>query len=420
MSPNRKADLQRKLAMAPIPKPPAGLAERIKSDIPQHLLVDVRQERERLSRSIAFNLRVAASIILLVGSVYLALRVMTRAEVDKTAAEMPSNVVVQPKAGAAAAPPVNAPARVAEATPPPVGLRKAVAAPKTVPAPAPEPKQERARARDEEQVTVGRNAADYAAPTATTAAAPPPAAAAAPLPVVAETGDAKVAPRAAAKANGWNIDGLSSANAAALSYAPATLFDIVIPRAGAELEGQALIQHFAAPAEAPHALRVDVESAAFYANTLLRVSVDTPEVAHVEGGSRPPFGADATLDVAFNDDAVASHKALAGSMHATERVLPSATSVTALYDVELKPDLDPHATIATVTLRYRSVADGKEHVVPHKLRASDVRAWRYATKRMKSASLAAALVYKLDPPETIAEKARAAGLDELADLAERP
>jgi len=26
MSPNRKADLQRKLAMAPIPKPPAGLA----------------------------------------------------------------------------------------------------------------------------------------------------------------------------------------------------------------------------------------------------------------------------------------------------------------------------------------------------------------------------------------------------------
>src|ERR1043166_9390197 len=104
MSPNRKADLQRKLAMAPIPKPPAGLAERIKSDIPQHLLVDVRKERERLSRSIAFNLRMAASIILLVGSVYLALRVMTRAEVDKTAAEMPSNVVVQPKAGAAAAP----------------------------------------------------------------------------------------------------------------------------------------------------------------------------------------------------------------------------------------------------------------------------------------------------------------------------
>src|ERR1043165_5504585 len=95
MSPNRKADLQRKLAMAPIPKPPAGLAERIKSEIPQPLLVDARKERERLSRSIAFNLRVAASIILLVGSVYLALRVMTMKDLDRTAMEVPKNVTVE-------------------------------------------------------------------------------------------------------------------------------------------------------------------------------------------------------------------------------------------------------------------------------------------------------------------------------------
>src|SRR2546430_11698509 len=128
MSPNRKADLQRKLAMAPIPKPPAGLAERIKSDIPQHLLLDVRKERERFSRSISFNLRVAASVILLIGSVYLALHVLTRAELERTKMEQPSNVVVrqlpakQPAAAAAAA-------RVADAAPP-------VDVPKSLPAPA--------------------------------------------------------------------------------------------------------------------------------------------------------------------------------------------------------------------------------------------------------------------------------------------
>src|SRR3954447_22873329 len=125
MSPNRKADLQRKLAMAPIPKPPADLAERIKSDIPQHLLVDVRTERERFSRAISFNLRVAASVILLIGSVYLALHVLTRTELERTKMEQPSNVVVARKAPATQTAAV-APARTAEA---PVVLPKAVTAP---------------------------------------------------------------------------------------------------------------------------------------------------------------------------------------------------------------------------------------------------------------------------------------------------
>src|SRR5947209_18262872 len=85
MNANRKADLQRKLAMAPLPKPPAGLAERIKSEIPQHLLVDVRKERQRLSQSVAFNMRVAASVLFLVLSVYLALHVLSRAENENAA-----------------------------------------------------------------------------------------------------------------------------------------------------------------------------------------------------------------------------------------------------------------------------------------------------------------------------------------------
>src|SRR5256885_16706819 len=125
MSPNRKADLQRKLAMAPIPKPPAGLAERIKSDIPQHLLVDVRKERERFSRSISFNLRVAASVILLIGSVYLALNFLTRVEREGNT-ELPPIAAARK---AAAPPPPALPARVADAAPP-------VDVPKSLPAPS--------------------------------------------------------------------------------------------------------------------------------------------------------------------------------------------------------------------------------------------------------------------------------------------
>lgn len=78
MTANRRAELQRKLAMTPVPQPPAGLAERIKSDIPKELMVDADRERRRLRSAVAFNVRVAASIILLVSSVYLALNLVSR------------------------------------------------------------------------------------------------------------------------------------------------------------------------------------------------------------------------------------------------------------------------------------------------------------------------------------------------------
>src|SRR5437588_2538124 len=78
MTRNRKADLQRKLTMAPVAKPPAGLADRIKRDIPQHFAIQAETERTQLRKSAMFNLRVAASIILLVSSVYLALHLVSR------------------------------------------------------------------------------------------------------------------------------------------------------------------------------------------------------------------------------------------------------------------------------------------------------------------------------------------------------
>jgi len=83
MNTNRKADLQRKLTLAPVPKPPAGLAERIKSDIPKQLRFNAEKERQRFSRAITFNLSVAAAILVLVSSTYLALQLMSRVEDEK-------------------------------------------------------------------------------------------------------------------------------------------------------------------------------------------------------------------------------------------------------------------------------------------------------------------------------------------------
>jgi len=78
MNSDRRANLQRKLTLTPVPKPPSGLAERIKGEIPRQLLLDTERERRRLSQSVAFNMRVAASILLLVSGLYVWLHLMSR------------------------------------------------------------------------------------------------------------------------------------------------------------------------------------------------------------------------------------------------------------------------------------------------------------------------------------------------------
>src|SRR5712692_8673465 len=100
MNANRKADLQRKLTLAPVAKPPAGLAERIKREIPKDLRFNAETERQRLSKAVAFNLRVAASILVLVSSAYLGLQLLSRLD-EKQPITQPARIPValraQPK-----------------------------------------------------------------------------------------------------------------------------------------------------------------------------------------------------------------------------------------------------------------------------------------------------------------------------------
>lgn len=288
MTVKRKAELQRKLALAPLPKPPADLAERIKRDIPKPLLIDAEKERFRLRQSVAFNIRVAASIILLVSSVYLALHLLTRkfgppeeavmtysapaASNTQTTASMPVVLPTNPPSPES----MNAKAQkenerkqiiVAQARQEPIATRNA----------------------DEEANAETGNAAGRVASadtqSAPAAVAPPPPAAA-PMPVLAQ------APAVAAESDS--------------AYAPQR------ERAG-----------ITAPMAKTAALGFDVEASAapFDASKqIVRISID---------GAR-----DAAADVAFNDDAVASWHTLT-------------SDGTSLYEITLRPHAGPNDVIAT-------------------------------------------------------------------------
>src|SRR6185369_15041859 len=87
MTSKKKADLQRKLTLAQVPKPPADLAERIKRDIPPHLVMGAgASDHNRFTRSIFFDMRVAASVLLVVTSAFFALQFFSsHADRDKIA-----------------------------------------------------------------------------------------------------------------------------------------------------------------------------------------------------------------------------------------------------------------------------------------------------------------------------------------------
>ena len=74
MNSKRRAELQRKLSMGAVPRPPADLSDRIKADIPQYLQTEA--ERARFSGSVAFSMRVAASILLLITTAFVTLRLL--------------------------------------------------------------------------------------------------------------------------------------------------------------------------------------------------------------------------------------------------------------------------------------------------------------------------------------------------------
>jgi hypothetical protein len=416
MTRNRKADLQRKLALAPVAKPPAGLADRIKRDIPQHLGFNPESERVQLRKSAMFNLRIAASIVLLVSSLYLVLHLLSRTE-SKT--ESPTTAA---EAAGAPAP------RVAEALPnKPPEPGSALTQPRTDLPPMPRTPPPRitaegshaqiaeARRTEADGMSTGQPAyadsVERDTPVAKTEPIIVANAAPAPPPPVAPS--AAAAPPASAAA----VEQAAPMDAGRLGFAPerSVAKDVARERKASpaapvrnfvaiqeaiehgatprDIDAAAIVQHFAAPERAPADLHIEIEASAAPLDAtkwLLRVSVDAPA----------PAGT--SIDLTFGDP-VALHRPLAGSLSPNE---------TALYEIEFKPDAKPDQIIATVRA-------GKTE---GSVRIADLHGWNAASPRMKRASLAAAWARTLQShthADAIVAKAREAHIDDLADMAER-
>lgn len=459
MTANRKADLQRKLTLAAIPKPPAGLAERIKTDIPKHLPTSTELDRKRLNSAVAFNMRVAASVLLLVGSLFFALHLLNRAyqEQDQHYAAfndaLKNDKAPSPAVSQLPKPPRQAPQVVTSTDQPPAVIAPPKSQLKQEQAPVQladardqELRRDREESKDAKEAKKENDEAEKlkalgyvsgrVAETATVAggtaapassanepqskvAAAPPAPAFVPAPPPPPPATAKTA-RAAAAMDGF----AANAQAAELAFTPSTMFGYAFMTRSVGAAAP-LVQHFAAPETRPRRgvqVEADAAPSAFDATkSVLRISIDTPAKSGSDDATPAPVAADATLEIVFDPNAVAAHRALTGEPSTSQPLLVEGTSVTAVYELELKPSLSRRARVATVRLRYHALPDGRSRTIERELRVRDLASsFDKASPRLKRAALAAALgdarAHGSDT-SAIAEKAKALGFSELAALA---
>ncbi len=471
MRPNRKADLQRKLTLAAIPTPPAGLAQRIKTDIPKHF-PDSTAERKRLGSAVAFNMRVAASILLLVGSLFVALYILNRAYLDEDQHMRDfSHSLESNKAPSAAASPVpklpqSASKVVTSTEEPPVTVAPPEPRGRRAEAEIAETKAKKSerqlvdaetrrdREKDEAAKSPAKELADLdkkrddfgravpAAPVSVPTPAPPP-----PPSAAAEESATVVVAQAPAVSVGRNAGGVNvtsttataapqkaASELAARKSAPAgsvqsaRASDLVVARAQMKKIPNdpvtPLVQHFAGPIERPrHGVRLEADAAPSPLDStkgVLRISIDTAGNPGA-GASAAPAAAGARLEIAINTRAVESHRAVTGEPSTGDGTLDEGLSTTAVYEFQLVPNVSGQTVLATVRLHYRSMPDGREQTLERTVRVSDIAtSWAAASQRTKNASLAAAFAetqVRGGDTSAIAEKARAIGLDELAALA---
>jgi len=406
MNPKNKADLQRKLTLAQVPKPPADLAERIKRDIPPHLVMGASSERDRFTRSIFFDMRVAASVLLIVTSAFFALQFFShadRAKLAELAPAVPRQVAAEPATLTAETARTSEPVQVARLQP-----RSQLAdAPPAVPA----ARTERASGRRDLQARANETFVEDAIQETAVVAAPPPppamAAAPAPAPVVASEPPAVMGGSFMAEAK--------AADMAPLKKKTEAVFGISVDQRAFEriksaiergeqpesdsIDVAALVNYFAGSAKREtHDVRLEAEGSpapvvSEPGRRMIRVTIDTATAELAPGASVPPVATDAHIDVEFDNASVlASHLVGGdGALRSTiEPTLLKNTSVTALYDIVLAPRGTSWQRVAVFHLKYKSVRDGREYTLERTLRRRDLeKTWIASTRRHRLASLGA-------------------------------
>ena len=439
MNSKRKADLHRRLSMAPVPRPPADLLDRIKSDIPEYLRPDA--DRKRLTRSIAFNMRVAASILIIVSSVIGAIYLLAPQEAMMRMSPTPSAATVAEKKAVTAVDEVQV--DIAQQAPPPAPLQLSDASVSLDATSARPEAVERTVSRRKEEATAEEVVAGaVAAVVANTA------------PIVAEMPAAPSAPSRAPEsatsesisvaASAPAIDQRTTAKTATQSFIrearaadlalgpPSSVFGISIddgvfhriketleknqrPTAGA-VNVEAIINYFAGgPAKLPRrGVKLEVEGSpspvgAVGRGGFLRFTIDTPAA-----DSQLPVASGAKLEIDLNSNVVESAAPVGdSSVTAPESTLLHNLSVTGLYQLTLKPNVRLSDRVATVRLTYTSVTDGKRHSIDKAIYARDfARLWTRASHRHRVASLGAVWAESLKVSSAAPEVARRA--EELA------
>ena len=427
MNSKRKADLQRKLALAPVPRPPAGLAERIKNDIPDYLKPDA--ERRRVTSTLSFNLRIAAALLVVLSSVLGAVYLlepedqMTRiaavnrqgptqvfAEREAAAATDEVRVEITQAMPATAATAANQPAE-------PAAVQLAATEASRVADSA-----ERAEAKNEEvdgRVTGGTFAvADLAPPPPPVATAPAmvpepaPAAAldqttiTAEAPVVETSVESAPIPQRARvgslvrEAHAADVDlRKRSDNVFGISVDPTVFHNIKEtleknqrPSASA-VNLEAIVNYFAGAPPLPPRTGVKLEAEGSPSPVegigqrgFLRFSIDT-----AAADSTLPVGANAKLEIDFNSNVVEQATPVGDSqVTGPESALLNNLSVTGLYELTLKANRRTSDRVATVRLTYTSVTDGKKRTLERTVYARDfAKLWTRASRRHRLASLGA-------------------------------
>ena len=461
MTQKRKAELQRKLSMAPVAKPPSGLAERIKSDIPEYLRP--QRDRERFSQSMAFSLRVAASIILLVTSVFLTMEMISRdkggpvavtttdaarqaapAPPPPQAQEMSQNVAglkdaVETHAEAPASTMAGARQEAKEER----SARQSATAPLRVAAAQVPPAIEAQKATEGDVATVGgvtgKVARDNAlvaesvqVTTAPAAVAPP---APEPAPAFASDARAEVAPPPSmAGASSPTVAGATRMQRAAFASSDTTEpFGIstdpsvvdklkkIIGRGDAppkNVDVAAVVNHFAgASTDVVDDVRLQVEASQAPLKTdgtaIIRYTIDTP--ANLTS---------AEVTIALEKGVILSHRTIGGvrSLEGETGSLRAGQSATGLVELRIKPDTPDGERIARVILRYRSPTSQRTVQVTSEVRAENLaQTWSAASRRHRLATLSAAWGESLSSAKrqeelsrTAEELAREAPKDQLA------
>lgn len=463
MTQRKKAHLQRKLTGPPVPPPPADLAQRIKNDIPKHLLVNADSERARLSRSIAFNLRVAASILLLVSGVFVWIRFLvpgskegttlergraaarqftvpaaapsrqkatevavadtastatTQQARSNTAFEFQTFADADAKRDANVSQRIDAPKDARRGADPAVGgLTGAVAPPPAVAAAAPPMEQpavadhvSEAMGEKAETTTVIASAPavpeSVPSPAAVAAAPPPPAAA--PLPRLesaagprTEARDRMAMSKLASKESDDEVFGISVSRDAVARVTQA--IESGRRPSASSVDVDALTNYFAGPPQTT-AKNVSVETegspAPVAENEYCCVVRVTIDTPIAPG----VVGTAARIDVALNPRVVKKHRRIGtDSSPSAEAELRGGISVTALYAVDLRDGVRDTDEIAAVTLTYRDSKSGEIKRLRGRVLAADLqRGWDEVSRRHRLATLGAVWGEELRSGETIA------------------